>query len=218
LREFDAFPIYPVAIRVANRTITNRIAASYRDREFYDGDRKNGFGGMANDGRWGPVADNLIKVYSLTDESAVLQIGCHKGFLLAELFDRGVNVRGTEVSDYAISKAPDSVRNFIRKAPFHAIPFGKMEFDLVIAVNNIYCLTLADAIKCLKEIGRVGKGKSFITLMSYETRDEYFLLKKWCVLGSLILKKDEWLEVLNHVGYQGDYRFETVQSLGLVEE
>ena len=101
-REFDAFQDYPKAVRKADRTIWNRMMASYRDREFYDGDRQNGYGGMVDDGRWGPIADNLIRVYSLTPDSMVLQIGCHKGFLLNELLRRGINVRGTEISRYAI--------------------------------------------------------------------------------------------------------------------
>ena len=217
MREFNAFPDYPPAKRVANRTIENRIAASYRDKEFYDGDRQNGFGGMADDGRWGPVAENLIKAYGLTKESLVLQVGCHKGFLLAELLARGINVRGTEVSDYAISKLPAEVAGFVRKSPFHKIPFGTREFDLVIAVNNVYCLTLADSIRCLKEIGRVGRGTSFITLMACETPEEYAILKKWSILGTLFLTREEWLTVLNHCGYQGDYTYESVQHLGLVE-
>lgn len=217
MREFNAFPEYPPAKRVANRTIENRIAASYRDKEFYDGDRQNGFGGMANDGRWAAVAENLISVYGLTKESMVLQVGCHKGFLLGELLARGINVRGTEVSDYAISKTPLEVASFVRKSPFHKIPFGTREFDLVVAVNNVYCLTLADAIKCLREIGRVSRGKSFITLMTYDTPEEYFILKKWSILGALFLKREEWLTVLNHCGYQGDYAWESAQHLGLVE-
>jgi len=217
LREFDAFPVYPPAKRVANRTIHNRIAASYRDREFYDGDRQNGYGGMVDDGRWGPVADNLIKVYGLTKESSVLQIGCHKGFLLEELQKRGITAWGTEVSEYAISQASEDIRPFIRLAPPGDIPYYDGEFGLVLCVSPVYANTLRDGIKCLKEIARLGRGKSFITLGAYETEAEFWLMQKWSILGTTILTKEEWLAVLNHVGYQGDYRFDTPQFLGLVE-
>lgn len=217
MREFDAFPTYPPAKRVANRTILNRIAASYRDHEFYDGDRQNGYGGFKDDGRWGPVAEHLIKVYDLTKDSQVLQVGCHKGFLLYELLKRGINVRGTDISDYAISQAPDEVGPFIRKAPFNRLPFSRGEFDLVLCVSPVYAQTLHHAIQTLREIGRVGKGKSFITLGAYETKDDYWLMQKWSILGNLIFRKDEWIEVLNHAGYGGDYRFDTPQFLGLVE-
>ena len=218
MREFDAFPIYPPAKRVANRTIANRIAASYRDKEFYDGDRMNGYGGIVNDGRWGPVADQLIKVYDLKPGSVVLQVGCHKGFLLDEFLKRGMSVNGTEVSGYAISQAPLSVKYTISQSPCSRLPFGNHVFDLVLCVQPVYAVILSDAIKCLVEIGRVGKGKSFITLGTYETDEDLKLMRKWAILGNLILTKEEWLAVLEHVGYAGDYRFDTAEFLGLVEE
>ena len=202
---------------MANRTILNRIAACYRDKEFYDGDRNNGYGGMVDDGRWGPVAENLISVYGLDEDSIVLQIGCHKGFLLLELLKRGINVRGTEVSRYAIEQAPVSVRHFISECPPMRAPYRPHEFDLVVCVQPVYAVVLLDAIKCLREIKRVGKGKAFITLGAYETDEDFRLMRKWCILGNLILTKAEWLEVLNHAGYLGDYRFDTAQTLGLVE-
>ena len=121
MREFDAFEDYPKIKRKADRTIWNRLMASYRDKEFYDGDRINGYGGFKDDGRWGLIADRLIKVYDLNPDSMVLQIGCHKGFLLNELLRRGINVRGTEVSRYAIEEADYRTAPFIKFAPL-AIP------------------------------------------------------------------------------------------------
>lgn len=215
MREFDAFEDYPTTKRVSDRTIRNRISASYRDKEFYDGDRSNGYGGMKDDGRWGPIADRLIKVYDLTPDSMVLQVGCHKGFLLNELLKRGINVRGTEVSNYAIRHSPWQVRDFIRWAPFTSLPFNSCEFDLVLCVSPIYTLNLPDAIQCLKEIERVKRKHSFITLGAWETPEDYWKLRGWMVLGTTLLSKAEWIEVLNHAGYTGDYRFDTADYLGL---
>ena len=49
MREFDLLNIYPnLKIRYVNknsRTIKNRIVATYKNKEFYDGNRNNGFGG-----------------------------------------------------------------------------------------------------------------------------------------------------------------------------
>lgn len=215
MREFDAFPSMPSAVRKADKTIFNKIAASYRDFEFYDGSRDNGYGGFKDDGRWGPVADHLIKVYGLTNESSVLQINCHKGFLVKELIKRGIHARGTEVSQYAIDKADYIVSPFIRKAAFTRQPFDDKEFDLVIAASPVYAGNLADAISVLREIERVGKGKSFVTLAAYEEEKDYWLLRNYFTLGSLILKKYEWKEVLMHCGYRGDYRYDTAQTLNL---
>ena len=76
-------------------------------------------------------------------------------------------------------------------------------------------MNLTDAIRCLKEINRVGKGKSFITLGAYETEKEFNLFKYWTLLGSTILSKAEWKTVLRHVKYKGDYKFNTSNSLNL---
>ena len=45
--------------------LENRIIASYRDAEFYDGDRNNGYGGYIDDGRWNHIAKNMIYRYKL---------------------------------------------------------------------------------------------------------------------------------------------------------
>lgn len=225
MREFDALKGYPGPkeprlVHPKIRTIQNRIVASYRGKEFYDGDRNNGYGGLRYDGRWMPIAKNMAKEYSLNDQSAILQIGSDKGFLLHEFLQLypAAKVRGTEISDYAIDSTMLSVKPFVRMAAFTELPFADGEFDFVVAVGPVYSLNLPDAIKCLKEIQRVGKGKSFITLGAYETEEDFRLFRYWTLLGCTILSKQDWIAVLDHVGYTGDYKFNTAQSLNLTEQ
>ena len=224
MREFDALKGYPEpkeprVVHPEMRTIQNRIKASYRDREFYDGDRNNGYGGLKYDGRWIPIARSMLKEYSLGSGSSILQIGCDKAFLLHDFLQvcPGIKVRGTEVSDYAISCAMLDVKPFVLKAPFTELPFADGEFDFVIAIGPVYALNLGDGIKCLKEIQRVGKGKGFITLGAYETEEDFRLFRYWTLLGCMVLSKRDWVEVLNHAGYTGDYKFNTANSLNLIE-
>lgn len=224
MREFDALrgypqPLQPRYVGPNIRTIHNRIMASYRDKEYYDGDRNNGYGGFRYDGRWAAVAQNMAQEYGLSETSAVLQLGCEKGFLLHDFHQLypQMKIRGTDISEYAIEQAMPSVKSFITKAPFPKLPFPDKEFDLVIAVGVVYTLNLADAIQCLKEIQRVGKGKSFITLAAYRTEEEFKLFRWWTVLGTTVLHEEEWVEVLKHVGYTGDYKFQTARSLNLLE-
>ncbi len=225
MREFDALSNYPEPVepRVVHpniRTIQNRIVASYRGQAFYDGDRNDGYGGFSYDGRWAPIAQNIMEEYSLTDQSAILQIGSDKGFLLHEFrqLSPTIKVRGTEVSEYAIDCTMPSVKAFVQRAPFTELPFGDGEFDFIIAIGPVYSLSLPDAIKCLKEIQRTGNGKSFITLGAYETEEDFRLFRYWTLLGTTVLSKGDWIEVLTHVGYTGDYKFNTAQSLNLIEE
>ena len=193
------------------RTIHNRIAASYRAKEFYDGDRINGYGGMKDDGRWVPIAANIIRTYELKPNSLVLQVGAHKGFLVKALQDQGMKAMGSEPSHYARSQSPVWLRN----APFTRLPFQDREFDLVIGASCVYTLNLPDAIKCLKEIQRVGRGHAWVTLAAAETPEEVMMLRYWFLLGTTILKREEWIAVMQHAGYVGDWRFDTVQSLNL---
>lgn len=161
----------------------------------------------------------MCREYGLGDDSAVLQIGCEKGFFLHDFLQLHpkMKVRGTEISDYAIEAAMGSVKSTIIKAPFTELPFGYSEFDFVIAIGVVYTLNLGDAIKCLKEIQRVGRGKSFITLGSYQTEEDFRRFSYWTLLGCTILPEADWIEVLKHVGYTGDYKFVNAVSLKLVE-
>lgn len=224
MREFNALAGYPEPkepryVGPELRTIENRIVASYRGREFYDGGRNNGYGGFRYDGRWVPIAKFMAKEYELNGKSSILQINCEKGFLLHDFQEQfpGIRVRGTEISSYAIETAMDSVKSKILEAPLTDLPFDDNEFDFVIAIGVVYSLNLGDAIKSLKEIQRVSRGKSFITLGSYKTEEDLMLFRYWTLLGCTILSESEWITVLKHVGYTGDYKFVNAESLGLVK-
>jgi len=160
----------------------------------------------------------MCREYGLSGQSSVLQIGCEMGYLLHEFLQLhpSMNIRGTDLSDYAIQHALPSVKQNIQKAPYAVLPFEQGAFDFVIGLGVVYELNLADAIACLKEIQRVGMGKSFITLGAYKTQEDLMLLRYWSLLGTTLLREEEWVEVLNHVGYTGDYKFNTAESLGLV--
>lgn len=225
MREFNALKEYPGPknpryVGDSIRTIENRIRASYRGKEYYDGNRNDGYGGFKYDGRWKKIAESMIKDYGLNENSSVLQIGCEKGFLLHDFHEicPGMKIRGVEVSDYAIEYSMSSIKQYIKKSNFDNIPFNNKEFDLVIAIGVVYTLTLSDAISCLKEIERVSKGKSFITLGAYKDERGERLFKSWSVLGSTILHVDEWIKVMQHAGYTGDYYFKTADNLQLIEK
>ena len=220
MREYDAFAGYPQPQEPRKvgpwlRTIYNRIAASYRDLEFYDGDRANGYGGMVDDGRWGPIARGIVEHYGLKPEHRVLQINAHKGFLVRELHKLDIGAIGTDPSHYA-SELSDGL---VKVATFAQQPFANGKFDFVIGASAVYAGNLQDAIKCLREIQRVGKGRSWVVLAAYEDEndvDGLMLLRYWFLTGTLILTKADWLVVMEHAGYTGDYKFDTAKSLNLV--
>ncbi len=224
MKEFDLLSDYPILkkryVSKNFRTIKSRILASYRGREFYDGKRTNGYGGFKYDGRWKLIARKIFKNYKLKNNAKILQIGCEKGFLLndiKEIFPKS-QIKGIEVSDYAIKNSVKKIRKYIKKGEFNNLPFKRNQFDFVIAIGPVYSMSLTDSIRCLKEIKRVGKGKSFITLGSYSNEKDFKLFRNWTLLGTTILKKKEWIEVLKHTKYTGDYKFNNAKSLNLAEK
>lgn len=199
------------------RTIKHRCIAAQRGKEFFDGDRNYGYGGYVYDGRWKVVAQKISDNFLNNVNCNFLQINCEKGFLLHDIKNlrKDVNVFGTETSNYAITNSMTTIKQCITKTKPYKLDYPDKYFDYVVALGVIYTLTLNDAISVLKEINRVSKDKTFITLATYETEKDYFLFKDWTLLGSLLFKREEWLELLKEVNYKGDYWFTDAKSLNL---
>lgn len=226
MREFNLLEGYPqpTATRKVGkniRTIKNRIISGYRDKNFFDGDRNFGYGGFKYDGRWQKVAKKIVDEYNLSLDSSFLQFNCEKGFLVNDVKSvlPKARVHGLETSDYALSTAMDNIKKNLKKVNnYYDLDIRDNSYDFIIAIGVVYTYSLSDAIKCLKEIERIGKGKSFITLASYTNEEDYWLFKDWTVIGTTILKKEEWIEVLNHANYTGDYFFTNSKTLNLTRE
>lgn len=214
MREFDALQYYPPGEKriVSGRSISSRIIAGERGKEFYDGDRANGYGGYADDGRWKAVAEFMVKSYGLKPASKIMQIQCDKGFLVREFERLGMLVDGYESSEYAVTNA---VADTEIRGPLSLPSFWSKTHNLVIAIGAVYVLNLPDAIRLLREIERVSMDHSFITLAAYDSEDDLRLLRTWSLLGTTILPKSDWIEVMKYAGYTGDYAFVTARSLNL---
>ena len=86
------------------------------DRDYWDGDRRVGYGGYRYDGRWRKVADAMRDHYGLKAGDRVLDVGCGKGFLLYDLTQSvpGIEVVGIDISSYAIEHAKEEIKPFLR--------------------------------------------------------------------------------------------------------
>ena len=99
--------------RMMDDKVTCMITAKKFEYDFWDGERRYGYGGYKYDGRWKVVAESLINLYQLPENAKILDIGCGKGHLLLEFKKLLPNceVYGTDVSKHALSEAPEEVKS-----------------------------------------------------------------------------------------------------------
>src|SRR5271170_3233314 len=114
------------------------------DFDYWDGDRKTGYGGFRYDGRWRKVADAMVKHYGIKPGDRILDVGCGKAFLLYDLTQAcpGVEVAGIDISQYGIDHAKEEVKPFLRVGNATQLPYPDKHFDLVISIqtlHNLYC-------------------------------------------------------------------------------
>ena len=208
----------PVKVRgkvAKERTVYNKIKAWELGKDYYDGNRLNGYGGFKYDGRWLKMLPKIIKKYKLTKNSKVLDLGCKKGFLLKDLniLLPGIKTVGIENHAYALKKSV-KCQSKLLQSEYYKIPYKNKHFDFVIAFNSLYMYNLGDVIKSLKEIERVSK-KSYIVLASGENDKERNKFYKWTLIGTSILLQKEWKKLFKDIGFEGDYYFSSAKSLGV---
>jgi SAM-dependent methyltransferase len=212
-REIDLLVNYPkakrnVEERGAGKTDEDRRIARQFGREFFDGDRRTGYGGFNYLPRfWQPVVPTFRDHWGLKAGSAVLDVGCAKGFMLHDLAAGipGIVVKGVDVSAYAIEHAIDDMKPHVQVADARALPFPDKSFDVVISINTVHNLERADCAQALREITRVSRGGAFVTVDAYRTEDEKRRMYDWNLTAKTIMHVDEWIAFFAEVGYRGDY-------------
>lgn len=184
------------------------IAKKY-DYDYWDGDRKYGFGGYRYDGRWRVVAEDMAKHYGLKSGDSILDVGCGKGFLLYDFTQvvPGIKVSGIDISDYAVKNAKEEVKPNLRVGLAQELPYPDKSFDLVYSINTIHNTPVYDVKKQIKEMERVGKKHKYIVTEAYRNEREKFNLMCWVLTGECFFSKDEWEWLFKEFGYRGDYSF-----------
>jgi len=177
--------------------------------DYWDGDRKYGFGGYTYDGRWRSVAERMVEHYGLKAGDRVLDVGCGKAFLLFELMQAvpGLVVAGLDVSQYGIENAKEEVRPQLTIGTACNLPWPDASFDFVFSINTFHNLKNFELAQALAEMRRVGKEHRYICVESYRTEREKANLLFWQLTCETFYRPEEWHWFYEQYGYEGDSEF-----------
>ena len=213
-KEIDLLKDYPqtkrnLEERGLNKNEEDRKIARKFDREFFDGDRKHGYGGFNYNPRfWEPVIPTFRDYWNLgKTNKTVLDIGCGKGFMVHDLIRlvSNIEVKGIDISEYAIKNCKDEVSDFLSVADAKKLPFEDKSFDVVISINTIHNLDKDNCAKALREINRVSKKHSFITVDAFRNEEEEKRILSWNLTAKTIMSVSDWEIFFKKNNYSGDY-------------
>jgi len=195
--------------RMVDDKVQCMLKAKQYEFDYWDGDRRYGYGGYRYDGRWKPVAQQLIDRYRLAPNARILDVGCGKAHLLHELKQLlpDADVTGFDISQHGLADAPEAIRPYLfRYRAQDPYPFGDQHFDLVISFGALHNLRVFELESAVREIERVGRQK-YIMVESYRNELEQFNLQCWALTAEAFFDTAEWIWLYRHFGYTGDYEF-----------
>lgn len=213
MAEINLLRRYPAA----RRNVQKRFQAKTEDHvrisreygfDYFDGSREYGYGGYRYDGRWLPIAEDLIAHWGLKPGMRVLDIGCAKGFLVKDLMKACLNLDafGLDISEYALMHCESEVVGRLHLGNALKLPFPDKSFDAIVCINAIHNLDRAQCINAIGEIERVVRdGKAYIQVDSYRTPEERELFLDWVLTANTHDYPDGWKKIFAEAGYTGDY-------------
>ena len=213
IKEINLLKKYPktkrdLSKRGNEKTEEDRIIARRFDKKFFDGDRKNGYGGYYYNSKfWTEVVKDLNNFYKLKNGSKILDIGCGKGFMLFDFMKLNPNfvLEGIDISDYAITNAVPEVKKFLKVGDAKNLPYEDNSFDLVISINTTHNLEINQCKKALSEMERVSRKDKYLIVDAYSNEIEKDRIFAWNLTAKTILSTNEWISLFEEAGYTGHY-------------
>ena len=166
-KEINLLKNYPktkrdLSKRREEKTEEHRTIARKFEKDFFDGDRKVGYGGFSyNSKYWSEVVKDICNYYKLKSGDKILDIGCGKGFMLYDFlnFNPKFDIYGIDISKYAILNCIKKLKGKLKTGNAVSLPYPDKYFDLVISINTLHNLDGTELTKAFHQLQRVCKKK-----------------------------------------------------------
>jgi SAM-dependent methyltransferase len=199
--------------RTEAQTAENIAIARQYGEAYFDGPRAVGYGGYRYDGRWIPVARDIVAHFGLKPGDRVLDIGCAKGFVVKDLMQvcPGLEAFGIDVSEYALMHCEPGVVGRLHLGTAEKLPFPDNSFAAVLSINTIHNLDRAGCVRALREIERLAPGRAFVQVDSYRTPEQREIFLSWVLTAKFHDYPEGWRAVFADAGYTGDWYWTIVE-------
>jgi ubiquinone/menaquinone biosynthesis C-methylase UbiE len=196
------------------RNITSRAIAKTEEnirlsKEFgemyFDGPRELGYGGYRYDGRWKPVAQDIIDHFGLKPGDRFLDIGCAKGFLVKDMLALGIDAYGLDISLYALMNCEPEVVGRLQIGNAISLPFPDKSFQAATSINTIHNLSQELCLTAISEMERIAPGKGFIQVDSYNSPEEKKIFESWVLTAEYHDYPWEWEKLFKSANFTGDW-------------
>ena len=200
--------------RHSAKTPENIALAKQFGEAYFDGPREVGYGGYRYDGRWKPVAKDIIRHFGLKGGDRILDVGCGKGFLVKDLMTMcpGLEAFGLDISEYALRHCEPEVVGRLHLGNAVSLPFPDRSFSAVLSINTIHNLQQPDVLRALREIERLAPGRGFVQVDAYHTPEQRELFMNWVLTAEFHGYPEGWLRVFEEAGYTGDWYWTVLEG------
>lgn len=187
-----------------------RISREY-GQLYFDGPREYGYGGYRYDGRWQPVAKEIVSHFGLKPGDRLLDVGCAKGFLVKDLLALGIDAYGVDISPYALMNCERETVGRLHLGSADSLPFPDDSFAAVLSLNTIHNLPRDRCRIALQEIQRLAPGKAFVQVDSYRTPEQKEVFESWVLTAEYYDYPDGWTSLFAEAGYTGDWYWTIIE-------
>jgi cyclopropane fatty-acyl-phospholipid synthase-like methyltransferase len=184
------------------------MTAQY-DRDYFENGVASGKS-LYEDYHWMPeetfqMAKEILRVnkveLKLGNQPLVLDYGCAKGYLVRALRQLGANAFGVDLSDYALSQAPEDVANYLGKPTDLDDLYDGVTWDLVIAKDVLEHMSVIEARQFVAKM-RERCRKMFVIVPL--GRDDKYIIPEYEKDVTHVIREDLfwWASLFHDYGYE----------------